>query len=137
MMYMPETKETPQIPLMYMSQTKERKKIHFNSKIKQTTKNYNDNWVVSCLSYNGDINDGYGDIYIGSDFDNNNVEDLNDFTVGLNVGVGVSFKKIGIDLRYERGFSENEATILNNNDINLGTIDTRVEQFILSISFVL
>lgn len=74
---------------------------------------------------------------IESDFDNNNVQDLNDFTVGLNVGLGVSFKKIGIDLRYERGFSENEATILNNNNINLGTIDTRVEQFILSISFVL
>jgi|LakMenEpi03Aug12_release.lakeMendotaPanAssembly.Ray.scaffolds.fasta_scaffold23533_9 hypothetical protein len=43
-----------------------------SSSYKQTTKNYNDNWVVSCLSYNGDINDGYGDIYIGSDFDNNN-----------------------------------------------------------------
>lgn len=74
---------------------------------------------------------------IESDFENNNVQDLNDFTVGLNVGVGVSFNKIGIDLRYERGFSENEATILNNNNVILGAIDTRVEQFILNISFIL
>jgi hypothetical protein len=39
---------------------------------KQTQKNYNDNWVVTCLSYNGDVNDGFGDAYIGSDIDVNN-----------------------------------------------------------------
>lgn len=43
-----------------------------SSSYKQSTKNYNDNWIVSCLSYNGDINDGYGDIYIGADFNTNN-----------------------------------------------------------------
>jgi len=42
-----------------------------SSYFKQSTRNYENNWVVSCLSYNGDLNDGYGDIYIGSDFDDN------------------------------------------------------------------
>lgn len=74
---------------------------------------------------------------LDSDFDNKNVEDLDDLTVGLNIGVGINFKKVGIDLRYERGFSNNEATILSDNNISIGTIDTRPEQFILSLSFVL
>lgn len=67
----------------------------------------------------------------------NNVEE--DFTVGLNFGVGLSFDNIGIDLRYERGFNENEATFI---DTNLGSasvsrIDTRPDQLILSLSIAL
>jgi hypothetical protein len=42
-----------------------------SSYFKQSTRNYGNNWVVSCLSYNGDLNDGFGDIYIGSDIDDN------------------------------------------------------------------
>ena len=75
---------------------------------------------------------------IDSDFDNRNIDNIeNDITVGLNIGVGFSLKKIGIDLRYERGFSSNEATIISDNGINIGTLDTRPEQLILSLSFVL
>lgn len=75
---------------------------------------------------------------IDSEFDNRNIRNIeNDITVGLNIGVGFSLKKIGIDLRYERGFSENEATIINDNGLNIGTLDTRPEQLILSLSFVL
>lgn len=75
---------------------------------------------------------------IESDFDNKNIRDIeNDITVGLNIGVGFSLKKIGIDLRYECGFSENEATIISDNGLNIGTLDTRQEQLILSLSFVL
>ncbi|WP_299526036.1 outer membrane beta-barrel protein [Winogradskyella sp.] len=71
----------------------------------------------------------------GIDIDN--VED--DFSVGLNFGIGLSLNKIGIDLRYERGFSNNEATFINN---NLGEgvasrIDTRPDQLILSLSIAL
>ena len=66
-----------------------------------------------------------------------NVED--DFSVGLNFGIGLSFNNIGIDLRYERGFSENEATFI---DTNIGAgvvsrIDTRPDQLILSLSLAL
>jgi hypothetical protein len=63
----------------------------------------------------------------------------NDLTLGLNFGIGVSFNKFGIDLRYERGFNSNEATFITN---NLGTnvssrIDTRPDQLILSLSLAL
>ena len=66
-----------------------------------------------------------------------NVED--DFSVGLNFGIGINFNKVGIDLRYERGFNNNEATFLDN---NLGSdvtsrIDTRPDQLILSLSIAL
>jgi hypothetical protein len=62
----------------------------------------------------------------------------NDFTVGLNFGFGVSFNSIGIDLRYERGFSENEATFISNNLLEaVDKIDTRPDQLILSLSILL
>jgi len=77
---------------------------------------------------------------LDSEFDGINIDTIeNDFSVGLNFGIGVNFNKIGIDLRYERGFSENEATFI---DDNLGTdavsrIDTRPDQLILSLSIAL
>lgn len=57
-----------------------------------------------------------------------------DFTVGLNFGIGLNFNKIGIDLRYERGFGENEASFIENNITTNSRIDTRPEQLILSLS---
>ncbi|MBC3847862.1 PorT family protein [Winogradskyella echinorum] len=71
----------------------------------------------------------------GIDIDN--VED--DFSVGLNFGIGLSLDKIGIDLRYERGFNNNEARFIDNN-IGGGAvsrIDTRPDQLILSLSIAL
>jgi len=45
----------------------------------KSTNNYDNNWVITCLSYNGEINDGFGYIYIGSDINTNinNVEFFN------------------------------------------------------------
>ncbi|GAL77968.1 hypothetical protein JCM19274_4467 [Algibacter lectus] len=61
-----------------------------------------------------------------------------DFSVGLNFGVGVNFKKVGIDLRYERGFSKNEADILQNNGLSVNDrLDTRPDQLILSLAIIL
>ncbi|NNF18973.1 MAG: PorT family protein [Flavobacteriaceae bacterium] len=67
----------------------------------------------------------------------NDVE--NDFTVGVNLGAGLDFGKLGVDLRYERGFSENEATFVNTNitELNGDRIDTRPDQLILSLSLAL
>ncbi len=67
----------------------------------------------------------------------NNVED--DFSVGLNFGIGLNFNKIGIDLRYERGFNNNEATFIDNNISTVvnSRIDTRPDQLILSLSIAL
>jgi hypothetical protein len=75
---------------------------------------------------------------LDSEFDGiaiNNVE--NDFSVGLNFGIGLNLNKLGIDLRYERGFSDNEATFLGNNGIGTSRLDTRPDQLILSVSLIL
>ncbi|MDN3493323.1 porin family protein [Winogradskyella bathintestinalis] len=71
-----------------------------------------------------------------SDFDGVDIDDVkNDFSVGLNFGVGVNFNKVGIDLRYERGFNENEATFIDNNLSTVASrIDTRPDQLVLSLS---
>ena len=77
---------------------------------------------------------------VNTDFDGITIGDVkNDFSVGLNFGVGVNFNRFGIDLRYERGFSDNEATFINNNlgSTAVSRIDTRPEQLILSVSFIL
>lgn len=76
---------------------------------------------------------------VDTEFNGITIEDVHqDFTVGLNFGIGLNSDKFGIDLRYERGFSDNEATFLNN---NVGTgvmsrIDTQPEQLILSLSLL-
>jgi len=75
-----------------------------------------------------------------SEFENATIDTIeDDFSVGLNFGIGFSLDNFGIDLRYERGFNNNEATILNNNvsALNPNRLDTRPEQLILSISVML
>ena len=74
---------------------------------------------------------------LDTDFDGITIDDVdNDFTVGLNIGAGVNLGKLGIDLRYERGFSDNEANFINTNLTTVGPsrIDTRPDQLILSFS---
>lgn len=72
---------------------------------------------------------------LDTEFENITLGDVeNDFTVGLNFGVGLNLNNIGIDLRYERGLSENESAILDSNNLTIGTLDTRPEQLILSLS---
>lgn len=77
---------------------------------------------------------------VDTEFDGITISDVkNEFSVGLNFGVGLNFNRFGIDLRYERGFRNNEGVFINN---NLGTgvvsrIDTRPEQLILSLSLIL
>jgi len=72
---------------------------------------------------------------LDSDFNDIAIDKVeNDFSVGLNFGVGLNFDSVGIDLRYERGFSNNEAEFLNNNGVNTSKLDTRPSQLILSVS---
>ncbi len=74
--------------------------------------------------------------FTANDLSINNIK--NDFSVGLNFGIGLNINKVGIDLRYERGFSNNEANFLNNNGIDPGNrLDTRPNQLILSLSLIL
>jgi hypothetical protein len=77
---------------------------------------------------------------LDTEFDGININDVdNEFSVGLNFGIGLSLNKIGIDLRYERGFSDNEATFIGNNlgEGAVSRIDTRPDQLILSLSIAL
>nr|WP_317126901.1 outer membrane beta-barrel protein [Arenibacter aquaticus] len=74
---------------------------------------------------------------LDTDYDGITIGDVeNDFTVGLNIGAGLSFGNFGIDLRYERGFSENEVTVVEGAFSN-DRIDTRPDQLILSASLKL
>ncbi|OYX22493.1 MAG: hypothetical protein B7Z06_11565 [Flavobacteriales bacterium 32-35-8] len=75
---------------------------------------------------------------LDSDFNGITIDDIeNDFSVGLNFGIGLNINKLGIDLRYERGFSDNEATFIGNNGIGTSRLDTRPDQLILSLSLLL
>lgn len=75
---------------------------------------------------------------LSTKFNDIKIDDVkSDFSVGLNFGVGLNLKNLGIDLRYERGFSDNEATFLGNNGINTSRLDTRPDQLILSLSIAL
>ena len=75
---------------------------------------------------------------LDSEFEGISIDNIdNDFTVGLNFGAALNFNKFSVDLRYERGFSDNEAQFLNNNDIDTSRLDTRPDQLILSLSVAL
>ncbi|WP_242135548.1 outer membrane beta-barrel protein [Aestuariivivens marinum] len=76
---------------------------------------------------------------LDTEYDGISINDIeNDFTLGLNFGIGLNFKRMGLDLRYERGFSDNEAKFfLNNISSNPDRLDTRPDQLILSLSFIL
>lgn len=75
---------------------------------------------------------------LDTEFDGNSIDNIeNELSVGLNFGIGLNLNKIGIDLRYERGFSNNEVQFLSNNEIDTSVLDTRPDQLILSLSVTL
>jgi len=57
------------------------------------------------------------------------------FTIGMQAGIGVNLGNFGMDLRYENGLTENQAEFTNLSSI--GSLDTRPQQIILSLSFKL
>ncbi len=74
---------------------------------------------------------------LDSEFDGIGINEIeNDFSVGAHLGIGVNLGRLGIDVRYERGFGDNEARFINTNVTNLpdSRIDTRPEQLILGLS---
>lgn len=88
---------------------------------------------------------GIGNVFIGpsfqyilnSDFGIDDISsvDADGFTMGLQFGGGVEFGKLGIDVRWERGFSNIESSFVG----NLGNVeyDTRVNQIIIGLSIQL
>ena len=88
---------------------------------------------------------GIGNIFIGpsfqyvldSDFNISDITnvDAEGFTVGLQFGGGVEFGKLGIDVRWEKAFSDIESSF----DSSLGNVsyDTRINQIIFGLSYKL
>lgn len=70
-----------------------------------------------------------------NDFNDIKYDDIeNEFTVGFNFGAGVELGRLGLDVRYERGFNENEATFIENSTTSY-RLDSRPEQIIFSLSY--
>jgi hypothetical protein len=76
---------------------------------------------------------------LSNDLQDFEIEDVkNDFTVGLNLGVGINLGRLGLDVRWVRGFSENEAEIVTENtNLSYAKIDSRPNQFVFSASIKL
>ncbi len=76
---------------------------------------------------------------LNSDLENANISDLeNEYTIGLQMGVGLNLGKLGLDVRYERGLSKNETDFASTNVTDIsGRIDTRPSQVIFALSLKL
>lgn len=70
-----------------------------------------------------------------NEFEGVSLEDAeNNFTVGAQFGAGVQFGGIGLDVRYERGLTENQAQALNlDNSSGVQRVDNRPSQIIFSL----
>ncbi len=83
-------------------------------------------------------------IFAGPDFQyilDNDLDDVNlndvesDFTIGLHIGAALQLGNLGLDIRYERGLSDNEADFVSDNITNIqGRVDSRPSQIILGVS---
>ena len=72
--------------------------------------------------------------YLNNDLNGIDIRDVkNDFSIGVNIGASVEIGSIGIDVRYERGLSSNEASWTNAG--KTFTLDSRPEQIIFSLSY--
>lgn len=56
------------------------------------------------------------------------------FSAGFQFGGGVEFENFGIDVRWERGFSDTESELIYNNVTQNIKFDTRVNQIIVGLS---
>lgn len=88
---------------------------------------------------------GFANVFIGPSFQyilddkfsfsNLSTDDFDKFSVGMQMGFGVEFGSLGIDVRWERGLSNTEAKFVDNNtNIN---IDNRTNQIIFGLSYKL
>jgi hypothetical protein len=62
-----------------------------------------------------------------------NVE--NDFTIGLNFGASLELGRLGLDVRYERGFTQNEVEFTGVGSNVIYRLDSRPEQIIFGLSY--
>ena len=76
---------------------------------------------------------------LDNDLDGLSIDNVeNEFSIGYHAGIGVNLGKLGIDIRYEGAFSENEATFISNNITDIsGRVDSRPSQVIFGLSLKL
>jgi hypothetical protein len=72
-------------------------------------------------------------------YDNIDLDDLkNQYRLGLQYGIGLKFGKFEIDLRAERGFSENEINFMENQvEIKNQYITSQGRLYLLGVSYYL
>ena len=75
---------------------------------------------------------------LNEDLEGTTLTDIEEnFTVGLQIGTRISFGRLGMGVRYDRGFTDNGVRILGVNGVGDGRIDARPNQFIVSASYEL
>ncbi|UMB54453.1 PorT family protein [Lutibacter sp. A64] len=73
---------------------------------------------------------------LDNDLEGVSISDVeNEYSVGVNIGASLEIGRFGLDVRYERGLSENEAEWTDAGETF--KLDSRPEQLILSVSYSL
>ncbi|CAA0199169.1 conserved hypothetical protein [Tenacibaculum maritimum] len=74
---------------------------------------------------------------IDAKFDAKNItaDEFDKFSLGLQMGFGVQFGKLGVDARWERGLTDSEAKFVGKNVTEKAIIDNRTNQIILGVSY--
>lgn len=90
---------------------------------------------------------GFGNAFIGPSFqyiigdefkfDDLSTDDFNKFSVGMQMGIGVEFGPIGVDVRWERGLSNSESDFIDSNNNVKINVDNRTNQIIFGLSYKL
>lgn len=75
-------------------------------------------------------------LVLNSNFKTSDIEnvDYNKFTLGTQIGLGLEFGNLGVDARWEKGFSNNLTGVLISSATHLN-LDNRPNQIILSVYY--
>lgn len=76
---------------------------------------------------------------LSSDFGLDNLTEVSvsDFSLGIQMGFGIEFGRLGVDVRWERGLTNTESNFIDNNINSNINFDTRVNQIIFGIAYKL
>jgi len=88
---------------------------------------------------------GIGNIFAGpsfqyilsSDFGFDDLKEVStdQFSLGIQLGGGIEFGRLGIDVRWERGLSKNETKFVDDSISSEVNFDTRISQIIFGVSY--
>jgi hypothetical protein len=88
---------------------------------------------------------GVGHVFAGpsfqyildSDFGLNDLTEIstNEFSLGIQMGFGIEFGRLGIEARWERGLTKSEMRFVDNNISDSVNFDARVNQIIFGLAY--